>query len=188
MSKYRVCVATSWSFNCRYFPFTAYYGRHILILLFKLLQPPTLWFWLDEYAVFTCYDCVNAPTAATSSKPWLLSSPTRFFVFPGVNNCLFFFFQLPSGWVFFVNSKFAVNYMNRFFTYSFASGTLLLSSYWRSFSLGPLACSSLLNSYHLNPFTCPWFGSCHILILTLPGFFSRVPLSLLTKSTWWGGV
>lgn len=90
VSKYHVCMATSWFFNFRYFPFTAYYGRHILILLFKLLQPPTLWFWLDEYAVFTCYDCINAPTAARSSKPWLLSSPTQFFVFPGVNNCLFF--------------------------------------------------------------------------------------------------
>lgn len=108
VSKYHVCMATSQFFNLCIFPFTSHYGRHIFILLFKLLQPPTLWFWLDKYAVFTCYDCVKAPTAATSSKSWLLSSPTQVFVFPGViiNNCLLLLllilFQLFSGWFFFV--------------------------------------------------------------------------------------
>lgn len=70
-------MATYWFFNFRHFPFTSHYGRHTLILLFKLLPPPTLWFWLDEYAVLTYYDWVNAPTAAISSKPWLLSSPAH---------------------------------------------------------------------------------------------------------------
>lgn len=179
-------MATSWFFNFGYFPFTSYYGRHILILLFKLPQPPTLWFWLDENAVFICYDCVNAPTAARSSKPWLLSSPTQFFVFPGVNHCLSFFFFFPTCLVaeFSLLIQNALNYVNLFFTYSFASGTPLISPYWRSFPRGlwpaPACCIATIPI--LSP--VPWFGFCHILNLTLPGFFSLALLSFLTKGTW----